>query len=209
MEYLIRKSLGYKNINMILLVNISIMLGNLTIMNKALLLSLSIFTLTTVEYYYIFPLVFAQLIPGDLQQPNNDNVTSRSRSTTTHTSYAIENSNELLSLKLPMIKKAVISQIYDATGIAQKGSNDTSARVNALIINEIDNSTSKASSLGTTKSLTGTQIANAIEKLITSNNKNGLDLELKKIVVENEAKCFSSSSLISPVDCNLKIRIHQ
>jgi hypothetical protein len=108
-----------------------------------------------------------------------------------------------------MIKKAVISQIYDAMGIAQKGSNDTSARVNALIINEIDNSTSKASSLGTTKSLTGTQIANAIEKLITSNNKNGLDLELKKIVVENEAKCSSSSSLISPVDCNLKIRIHQ
>ena len=94
-------------------------------------------------------------------------------------------------------------------GIAQTGSNDTSATVIALIINEIDNSTSKASSLGTTKSLTGTQIANAIEKLITSNNKNGLDLELRKIVVENEAKCSSSSSLISPGDCNLKIRIHQ
>jgi hypothetical protein len=183
------------------------MLGNLSI--KALLLSLSIFTLITIEYYYIFPLVFAQLIPGDFQQPNNDNMTSRSSSTTTtHTSYAIENSNELLSSKFPMIKKAVISQIYDAMGIAQKGSNDTSARVNALIINEIDNSTSKASSLGTTKSLTGTQIANAIEKLITSNNKNGLDLELRKIVVENEAKCSSSSSLIS-LDCNLKIRIHQ
>jgi hypothetical protein len=91
-------------------------------------------------------------------------------------------------------------------GIAQTGSNDTSARVNALIINEIDNSTSKASSLGTTRSLTGTQIANAIEKLITSNN-NGQDLELRKIVVENEAKC-SSSSLISIVDCSLKIRIH-
>ncbi len=186
------------------------MLGNLSVNNKALLLSLSIFTLITIEYYYIFPLVFAQLIPGDFQQPNNDNMTSRSSSsTTTHTSYAIENSNELISSKLPMIKKAVISQIYDAMGIAQKGSNDTSARVNALIINEIDNSTSKASSLGTTKSLTGTQIANAIEKLITSNNKNGLDLELRKIVVENEAKCSSSSSLISPVDCNLKIRIHQ
>jgi len=186
------------------------MLGNLSVNNKALLLSLSIFTLITIEYYYIFPLVFAQLIPGDFQQPINDNMTSRSSSTTTttHTSYAIENSDELISSKLPMIKKAVISQIYDAMGIAQKGSNDTSARVNALIINEIDNSTSKASSLGTTKSLTGTQIANAIEKLITSNNKNGLDLELRKIVVENEAKCSSSSSLIS-LDCNLKIRIHQ
>jgi hypothetical protein len=183
------------------------MLGNLRIMNKALLLSLSIFTLITIEYYNIFPLVFAQLIPGDFQQPNNDNVTSRSSSTTTtHTSYAIENSNELLSSKLPMIKKAVISQIYGAMGIAQTGSNDTSARVNALIINEIDNSTSKASSLGTTRSLTGTQIANAIERLIASNN-NGQDLELRKIVVENEAKC--SSSLNSTADCNLKIRIHQ
>jgi hypothetical protein len=105
-----------------------------------------------------------------------------------------------------MIKKTVISQIYDAMGISQKGSNDTSARVNALIINEIDNSTSKASSLGTTKSLTGTQIANAMVKLITSNNNNDQDLELRKIVVENEAKA-SSSSLISTVDCNLKIRI--
>ena len=92
-------------------------------------------------------------------------------------------------------------------GIAQTGSNDTSARVIALIINEIDNSTSKASSLGTTRSLTGIQIANAIQKLITSNN-NSQDLELKKIVVENEAKC-SSSSLKSTADCNLKIRIHQ
>ena len=128
-------------------------------------------------------------------------------STTTHTSYAIEGSNELLSSKLPMIKKAVIGQIYGAMGIAQTGSNDTSARVIALIINEIDNSTSKASSLGTTRSLTGIQIANAIQKLITSSN-NSQDLELKKIVVENEAKC-SSSSLKSTADCNLKIRIHQ
>jgi hypothetical protein len=184
------------------------MLGNLTIMNMALLLSLSILTLNTIGYNYPFSLVFAQLIPRDLQQHNNDNVTLRpSPTTTTRTSYTIENSKELLSSKLPMIKKAVISQIYDAMGIAQKGSNDTSARVNALIINEIDNSTSKASSLGTTKSLTGTQISNAIERLNTSNNNNGQDLELRKIVVENEAKC-SSSSLISTADCNLKIRIH-
>jgi hypothetical protein len=69
-----------------------------------------------------------------------------------------------------MIKKAVISQIYGAMGIAQTGSNDTSARVNALIINGIDNSTSKARSLGTTRSLTGTQIANAIEKLMQLRN---------------------------------------
>jgi hypothetical protein len=41
-----------------------------------------------------------------------------------------------------MIKKELIGQIYVAMGIAQTGSNDTSARVNALIINEIDNSTS-------------------------------------------------------------------
>jgi hypothetical protein len=67
---------------------------------------------------------------------------------------------------------------------------------------------SKASSLSTTRSLTGTQIANAIEKLITSNNNDSQDLELRKIVVENEAKC-SSSSLKSTADCNLKIRIHQ
>jgi len=177
-------------------------------MHKGLLFSLGILTWTTIGYHYSLSLVFAQLIPGDFQGANHGNMTLPTPSTTTHTSYAIEGSNELLSSKLPMIKKAVISQIYGAMGIAQTGSNDTSARVIALIINEIDNSTSKASSLGTTKSLTGTQIANAIEKLITSNNKNGLDLELKKIVVENEAKC-SSSSLKSTADCNLKIRIHQ
>jgi hypothetical protein len=175
-------------------------------MHKGLLFSLGILTWTTIGYNYTFSFVFAQLIPGDFQDANNGNMTLPAPSTTTHTSYAIEGSNALLSSKLPMIKKAVIGQIYGAMGIAQTGSNDTSARVNALIINEIDNSTSKASSLGTTRSLTGTQIANAIEKLITSNN-NGQDLELRKIVVENEAKC-SSSSLISIVDCSLKIRIH-
>jgi hypothetical protein len=42
--------------------------------------------------------------------------------------------------------------------------------VNPLIINGIDNSTSKARSLGTTRSLTGTQIANAIEKLMQLRN---------------------------------------
>jgi hypothetical protein len=183
------------------------MLEHLSIMNKGLLFSLGILTWTTIGYHYTFSLVFAQLIPGDLQDANNGNMTLPTQSTTTHTSYAIEGSNELLSSKLPMIKKAVISQIYGAMGIAQTGSNDTSAKVNALIINEIDNSTSKESSLGTTRSLTGTQIANSIEKLITSNN-NSQDLELRKIVVENEAKC-SSSSLISIVDCSLKIRIHQ
>jgi hypothetical protein len=188
------------------------MLEHLSIMDKGLLFSLGILTWTTIGYHYTFSLVFAQLIPGDFQDANNGNMTLPTPSiptpsTTTHTSYAIEGSNELLSAKLPIIKKAVISQIYGAMGIAQTGSNDTSARVNALIINEIDNSTSKASSLGTTRSLTGTQIANAIEKLITSNNNDSQDLELRKIVVENEAKC-SSSSLISIVDCSLKIRIH-
>jgi hypothetical protein len=178
-----------------------------SIMHKGLLFSLGILTWTTIGYHCSLSLVFAQLIPGDFQGANHGNMTLPTPSTTTHTSYAIEGSNELLSSKLPMIKKAVISQIYGAMGIAQTGSNDTSARVIALIINEIDNSTSKASSLGTTRSLTGIQIANAIQKLITSNN-NSQDLELRKIVVENEAKC-SSSSLKSTADCNLKIRIHQ
>ena len=182
------------------------MLEHLSIMHKGLLFSLGILTWTTIGYHYTFSLVFAQLIPGDFQDANHGNMTLPTPSTTTHTSYAIEGSNELLSSKLPMIKKAVISQIYGAMGIAQTGSNDTSGRVNALIINEIDNSTSKASSLSTTRSLTGTQIANAIEKLITSNNNDSQDLELRKIVVENEAKC-SSSSIISIVDCSLKIRI--
>lgn len=184
------------------------MLEHLSIMHKGLLFSLGILTWTTIGYHYTFSLVFAQLIPGDFQDANHGNMTLPTPSTTTHTSYAIEGSNELLSSKLPMIKKAVISQIYGAMGIAQTGSNDTSARVIALIINEIDNSTSKASSLSTTRSLTGTQIANAIEKLITSNNNDSQDLELRNIVVENEAKC-SSSSLKSTADCNLKIRIHQ
>jgi hypothetical protein len=123
------------------------MLEHLSSMHKGLLFSLGILTWTTIGYHYTFSLVFAQLIPGDFQDANDGNMTLPTPSTTTHTSYAIEGSNELLSSKLPMIKKAVISQIYGAMGIAQTGSNDTSARVNALIINEIDNSTSKASSL--------------------------------------------------------------
>jgi hypothetical protein len=99
-----------------------------------LLFSLGILTGTTIGYHYTFSLVFAQLIPGDFQDANNGNMTLPTPSTTTHTSYAIAGSDALLSSKLPMIKKAVIGQIYGAMGIAQTGSNDTSARMNALII---------------------------------------------------------------------------
>src|SRR6476646_5551702 len=116
---------------MILLIIFLLCYEILVSVKKALALPLSVLTLTTltIGYYYIFPSVFAQLIPGDFQQPNNGNMTLRSRSTTAHTSYAIEDSNELLSSKLSMIKKGAISQKYDAMGIPQKGSNDTSAKL--------------------------------------------------------------------------------
>jgi hypothetical protein len=165
----------------------------------------------TISYLAGIPSSLAQMIPRATQ--TNDNVTTNSGSdtTTTHTSYTIEGSRPLLNSKLPLIKKAVISQIYSAMGLTQKaGANNTATNLNALITNEIDNSTSSSSSLETTKSLAGAQVANAIHKIttmITSTN-DGNNLASMKVVVDNEAKC-SNSDPVTTLHCNLNIRIHK
>jgi hypothetical protein len=153
------------------------------------------------------------MIPRATQ--TNDNLTTNSGSdtttTTTHTSYTIEGNRELLNSKLPLIKKAVISQIYSAMGLTQKaGANNTATNLNALITNEIDNSTSSSSSLETTKSLAGAQVANAIHKITTMINStnDGNNLASMKVVVDNEAKC-SNSDPVTTLHCILNIRIHK
>jgi hypothetical protein len=125
-----------------------------------------------------------------------------------YTAYTIEGSKALLNSKLPLIKKAVVSQIYSAMGLTQKaGANNTATILSAFITNEIDNSTSSSSSLETTRSLAGAQVANAIHKIttMTDSNNNGNDLASMKVVVDNEAKCSNSE----PIHCNLNIRIHK
>lgn len=94
-------------------------------------------------------------------------------------------------------------------GLTQKaGVNNTATNLNALITNEIDNSTSSSSSLETTKSLAGAQVANAIHKITSMINSNdGQDLAVGKVVVDNEAKC--STSAATSIHCNLNIRIHK
>jgi hypothetical protein len=185
--------------------------------NKALkngLFAIGIFFILMMGSYEIsyptsIPPTFAQLIPRAVQ--TNDNFTSNPGSgtaTTTHTAYTIEGSKALLNSKLPLIKKAVISQIYSAMGLTQKaGANNSATNLNALITNEIDNSTSSSSSLETTRSLAGAQVANAIHKITTmiDSNSDGNDLTSMKVVVDNEAKCSNSE----PIHCNLNIRIHK
>jgi hypothetical protein len=93
-------------------------------------------------------------------------------------------------------------------GLTQKaGANNSATNLNALITNEIDNSTSSSSSLETTRSLAGAQVANAIHKITTmiDSNSDGNDLTSMKVVVDNEAKCSNSE----PIHCNLNIRIHK
>ncbi len=61
-------------------------------------------------YLNSVPLIYAQIIPR-VTSNNSTTINSEPDTTTTHTSSIIEGSNALLSSKLPMIKKAVISQI--------------------------------------------------------------------------------------------------
>jgi hypothetical protein len=161
-----------------------------------------------IAYPISIPPIFAQVIPKAVQSDENSTINTKSNTTTTHTSYTIEGSSALLNSKLPLIKKAVISQIYGAMGLTQKaGANNTATNINALIINEIDNSTSRSSSLETTKSLVGAQIASAIHKLtslITNNNAQAL--AIRKVVIDNEVKC---SAGVAPLHCNLNILIHK
>jgi hypothetical protein len=187
--------------------------------NLLLSIAIAIFIIgiiTILGSFYPFRSIEAQvLLPEEMQQQSNDSITgTRSESTTTtatHSSYDIEGNSDLLKAKIPMIKKAVISQIYGVMGIAQKGSNQTFPKVNAIIVNEIDNSTSKTTSLDTTRSLTGIQITNAIEKLIYSSD-NTQSSQLRKIIVENKSECshgLNSNVNSTASDCNLTIRIHQ
>lgn len=161
-------------------------------------------------YFNSVPPIFAQVIPREFGSNNSTTINSQPNTTTTHTSYIIEGSNALLSSKLPMIKKAVIGQLYGAMGIAQKADvNNTATNLNALITNEIDNSTSRSSSLETTRSLAAAQIANAVHKITSIVNSNsGQDLAIRKVVIDNEAKC-STSAGIAPLHCDLNIRIHK
>jgi hypothetical protein len=162
-----------------------------------------------ISYPISIPPIFAQLIPRAVQ--TNDKFTSNLGSdtmTTTHTAYTIEGSKALLNSKLPLIKKAVISQIYSAIGLTQKAAaNNSATNLNALITNEIDNSTSSSSNLETTRSLAGAQVSNAIHKITTMihSNSDGNDLASMKVVVDNEAKCSNSE----PIHCSLNIRIHK
>jgi hypothetical protein len=161
-----------------------------------------------ISYPTSIPPIFAQLIPRAVQTNDNFTTNSRSDTTNTHTAYTIEGSKALLNSKLPLIKKAVISQIYSAMGLTQKaGENNSATNLNALITNEIDNSTSSSSSLETTRSLAGAQVANAIHKITTmiDSNGDGNDLASMKVVIDNEAKCSNSE----PIHCNLNIRIHK
>jgi hypothetical protein len=163
------------------------------------------------SHFNSVPQIFAQVIPRDLASNNSITINSEPNTTTTHTSYIIEGSSALLSSKLPMIKKAVISQIYGAIGIPQKADvNNTATNLNALITNEIDNSTSRSSSLETTKSLAAAQIANAVHKITSIiNSNNEQDLAIRKVVIDNEAKCSSTSAGVTPLHCNLNIPIHK
>ena len=90
-----------------------------------------------IAYPISIPPIFAQLIPRGVK--TNDNFTSNPGSdtmTTTHTVYTIEGSKALLNSKLPLIKKAVISQIYSAMGLTQKArANNSATNLNALITN--------------------------------------------------------------------------
>jgi hypothetical protein len=187
------------------------MLDNLINTERHLVSSstIALLTVALVSAPYIFPLALAQMLPQEPKDPLQSKNGLSSSSSTTHISYTIEGSSDLIKSKLPLIKKAVIGQLYSAIGIVQKGSNDTSARLNSLIVNEIDNSTARATTLGNTKSFTGIQISNAIDKLTNNlnNSNNTVDTGLRKVIVENEAQCLPSSSSLS--DCSLKIRIHQ
>jgi hypothetical protein len=175
---------------------------------------------------YDIPTVLAQPLVHDYFQPsrsNGNNMTSSLSSSSTanlSTSYTIEGVADLLTSKLPMIKKAALSQVYAAIGIAQKGSNNTGAQINSMIINEIDNSTASANNIGTMRSATASQIDAAIGKLIGRNNNDG-SAEVMKLIIDNKAVCSNLSASVSSANnpaiipssyipkCDLQVRIHQ
>ena len=74
-----------------------------------------------------------------------------------------------------------------------------------LIIQHLDQA-----DLETTKSLAAAQIANAVHKITSIINSNSeQDLAIRKVVIDSEAKCYSTSAGVTPLHCNLNILIHK
>ncbi len=158
---------------------------------------------------------FVQLtIPND---PNNSNtsrvttsagVSNNGVTMTIYTTNLIQGNN--LNAIEPVIRKAILSNIYNALFLA-KGSVNSSIpiSVNAKIINQLGNNrVDTTQGIDMTKKLVATEVLNAINSITTkSNTASHIVQQSGRIVVGNQAICSGIASP-SKLACSFTINIH-
>jgi hypothetical protein len=194
-------------------------------MSKYLIFTISALTLVLLlvlcpENITIYSIAYAQF-PIPSVNPNTSRlanpssgvpVTSNDNTTIIiHTTNSIQgNSSNLIKL-LPVIRKAIASNIVNAIFMA-KGSVESTipVNVNAKIINQLaDGRVDTTQGIDMTNRLIATELINAIN-LITTNNDlpSHLPQQPIRVAVDNQAICTSSASA-SKAACSFTINIHK
>ena len=144
--------------------------------------------------------------PSSVVATSNDNTTI-----TIHATNSIRgNSSNLIKL-LPLIRKAIASNIVNAIFMA-KGSVESTipVNVNAKIINQLaDGRVDTTQGIDMTNKPIATELINAIN-LITTNNDlpSHLPQQPIRVAVDNQAVCTSIAST-NKAACSLTINIHK
>ncbi|HEY7081625.1 MAG TPA: hypothetical protein VH500_18180 [Nitrososphaeraceae archaeon] len=144
--------------------------------------------------------------PSPAVTTSNDNTTI-----TIHTTNSIQGNRSNLIKLLPLIRKAIASNIVNAILMA-KGSVESTipVNVNAKIINQLaDGRVDTTQGIEMTNRLIATELINAIN-LITTNNDlpSHLPQQSIRVAVDNQAICTSIASA-SKAACFFTINIHK
>src|SRR5215831_5530802 len=151
-------------------------------------------------------------LPVPNVKSNTSAVTTNNNTTITiHATNSIRgNSSNLIKL-LPLIRKAIASNIVNAIFMA-KGSVESTipVNVNAKIINQLaDGRVDTTQGIDMTNRLIATELINAIN-LITTNNDlpSHLSQQAIRVTVDNQAICTSIATASKAV-CSFTINIHR
>jgi hypothetical protein len=153
---------------------------------------------------------FAQ-IPVPNVKPNTSAATSTNTSTITfQTTNSIQGNSINLIKLLPVIRKAILSNIDNAIFMA-KGSVKSTVPVNlnARIMNQLANRIDTTQGIDMTKRLIATELINAINATATNSNIPFHLLQQPiKVAVDNQAVCSGIASA-GKAACSFTINIHR
>jgi hypothetical protein len=163
------------------------------------------------ENITIYSKAFAQF-PVSNVKPDISAATSTNASTITlQTTNSIQGSSFNLVKLLPVIRKAILSNIDNAIFMAKGSVKSTiPVNVNARIINQLANRIDTTQGIDMTKRLIATELTNAINTTTTNSNIpfHLVQQQTNRVTVDDQAVCTGIASA-SKAACSFTINIHK